>query len=100
MVVLIIEHVPTSLRGELTRWMLEPKAGVFVGRISAMVREKLWDYIRKKAPECGITMLYNARREQGFSIRSYGDTTRNVIELEGVSLIQRPKISETPNKQT
>jgi CRISPR-associated protein Cas2 len=30
---MILEKVPTSLRGELTRWMLEPKSGVFVGNI-------------------------------------------------------------------
>lgn len=42
MVVLIVERVPASLRGALTRWMIEPKAGVFVGSVSAMVRERLW----------------------------------------------------------
>jgi CRISPR-associated protein Cas2 len=39
MVVLILERVPPGLRGELTRWFLEPQAGVFVGRVSAIVRE-------------------------------------------------------------
>ncbi|MCR4318385.1 MAG: type I-E CRISPR-associated endoribonuclease Cas2e [Planctomycetes bacterium] len=42
MMVLILDRVKESLRGELTRWMLEPKAGVFVGTLSAMVREHLW----------------------------------------------------------
>ena len=45
MVVLVLERVPTSLRGELTRWMLEPKAGVFVGTMSALVREQLWEKV-------------------------------------------------------
>ena len=40
--IMIPERVPQSLRGELTRWLLELKAGVFVGRVSAMVRERLW----------------------------------------------------------
>ena len=43
MVILILECVPSSLRGELTRWMLELKAGVFVGTMSAMVRDRLWE---------------------------------------------------------
>ena len=43
MVVLILERVPPGLRGELTRWFLEPQAGVFVGRVSAAVRERLWE---------------------------------------------------------
>ena len=34
MTVLILERVPASLRGQLTRWMLEVKAGVFVGNIA------------------------------------------------------------------
>ncbi len=41
MVVIILEKVPAGLRGELTRWLLELKAGVFVGKVSAMVRERL-----------------------------------------------------------
>ena len=39
---MILEKVPPSLRGELTRWFLEPKAGVFVGHVGAMVRDRLW----------------------------------------------------------
>ena len=40
--VMLLERVSPGLRGELTRWLLELKAGVFVGRVSAMVRERLW----------------------------------------------------------
>ena len=43
MVMMILERVPVSLRGELTRWLVEPRAGVFAGRISAGVRDKLWE---------------------------------------------------------
>ena len=35
MVVLILQSVRPSLRGELTRWLIQPAAGVFVGRVSA-----------------------------------------------------------------
>jgi CRISPR-associated protein Cas2 len=45
MVVIILEKVPVRLRGELTRWLLELKAGVFVGKVSAMVRDKLWQRV-------------------------------------------------------
>lgn len=45
MVVMIVERAPPGLRGLLTRWMLEPKAGVFVGTMSAMVRDKLWQRV-------------------------------------------------------
>ncbi len=48
MVVFLMEKVPVSLRGEITRWMLELRPGVFVGNISALVREKLWEAVCQK----------------------------------------------------
>jgi len=42
MVVMILEKVPQSLRGELTRWLVEVKTGVYVGHVNGLVRELLW----------------------------------------------------------
>ncbi len=89
MVIVIIEHVTSAARGELTRWLIEPRAGVFIGNVSAMVREKLWSYLVKKHPKCAITLFYSAKTEQGFVIRTYGDTTRKVVDYDGLALIKR-----------
>jgi len=48
MVIMVLESVPTSLRGELTRWMAEVQTGVFVGAIGALVRDLLWEKCRAK----------------------------------------------------
>jgi CRISPR-associated protein Cas2 len=89
MIVLVVERVPASLRGELTRWLLEPKAGVFVGKVSAMVRDKLWERVCKglKGREAGL-LVYSADTEQGFAIRAHGETSRLVVDLEGLTLIK------------
>jgi hypothetical protein len=42
MVVMILERVTLSLRAELTRWLLQPKACVLVATVSALMRDKLW----------------------------------------------------------
>lgn len=42
MVVLVVTACPAGLRGHLTRWLLEISPGVFVGHVSARVREDLW----------------------------------------------------------
>jgi CRISPR-associated protein Cas2 len=88
--VLILERVPTGLRGELTRWLLEPKAGVFVGRGSGMVRDLLWEKVCKECREGGCTMVHTSNREQGFAMRIHGDTTRQVEDFEGLFLIRVP----------
>ena len=33
MIVMILETVPARVRGELTRWLLEPRTGVFLSLI-------------------------------------------------------------------
>ena len=87
MVVFVMEKVSVSLRGEITRWMLEIRSGVFVGNISALVREKLWEHICTKAADGAVTMLQSAANEQGYRIQSFGDTTRRVKDFDGLQLI-------------
>ena len=99
MVVLSLESVSPSLRGELTRWMLEPRAGVFVGALSALVRDKLWEKACQKAGEGGCLMLYSANNEQGFEIRYWGKTKRCVTDWDGLKLITHPAAVATKKHQ-
>ncbi len=90
MVVLILEKVPASLRGDLTRWLLELKTGVFVGNVSALVRQKLWEKSCSGCKEGSCMMLYSAKTEQGFDIQFWGRASRQVNEFEGLKLITIP----------
>jgi len=91
MVVLILQRAPASLRGELSRWMIEPRAGVFVGNVSAMARDKLWEWVVRAAPEAGAVMVHSAQTEQGFRVRAYGDSTREIVGVEGLQLVHIPQ---------
>ncbi len=88
MVIFFLEKVPKSLRGELTRWLLELRPGVFVGEVSALVREKLWEMICQKLKDGAATLLHSAATEQGFAIRTSGTTDRTVRDFDGLFLIQ------------
>lgn len=87
MMLIVLERVPVGLRGELTRWLLELHAGVFVGRVSAMVREKLWELTCSRIKEGAGFLVYNSDTEQGFTIRTYGITNRRVKDFEGLLLV-------------
>lgn len=91
MTILILERVPATLRGELSRWMIEPRTGVFVGKVSAMVRDRLWDKARLGAKSGAGMLLYSSPTEQGFSARSFGETTRDIVDWEGLTLVYTPK---------
>ena len=87
MVVFVLENASEKLRGILTRWMIETKPGVFVGSLSAMVRDKLWQMVPDHASK-GALMIYSCNNEQGYQIKMQGELTRSMIDLDGVQLIK------------
>lgn len=88
MVVLMLEKVPPILRGEISRWMIEPRCGVFVGKLSALVRDKLWEKAEKAARGGAGMLICSSKTEQGFSIRTFGDTSRTVVSMEDLWLVR------------
>lgn len=88
MTVIVLDCAPESIRGELTRWFLELKPGVFAGKVNVRIRELLWHRIVQLSETAGAVMLYNALTEQGFEMRLHGEPRRQVIDLEGVQLIK------------
>jgi CRISPR-associated protein Cas2 len=88
MVVMVLRSVPPRLRGELTRWMIEPQAGVFVGTLSALVRDRLWDKAVKALGEGGAMQLWHTNNEQGFAVRTAGRMRREVVAYDGLQLIR------------
>jgi len=90
MVVMVLEKVPTSLRGELTRWLIEPHPGLFVGHVNAMVRDRLWDKCCKAKRAGGVFQAWSTNNEQRFKMRAHGDTQREIVEFDGLQLIRLP----------
>jgi CRISPR-associated protein Cas2 len=93
MVVMILEKVPTSLRGELTRWLIEPHTGIFVGHVNAMVRDRLWDKCCQAKRAGGVVQIWSTNTEQRFRMRAAGDTKRDVVDYDGLQLIRVPPAS-------
>lgn len=88
MLVMLMERVPASLRGELSRWMIEPKTGVFVGKVPASVRDKLWEKVLEGKKFGWVMQFWNANNEQGFSTRSAGLSNKKLVDLDGLTLVK------------
>ena len=79
--------------------MLTP--GVFVGTMSGLVRDKLWELAQEKACGGAGLLIHSARTEQGFRVRAFGDPSRQPIDMEGLMLIRIPErraASGTPGR--
>lgn len=90
--VIAMERVPAGLRGDLSRWMIQPATGVFVGDVPAQVRALLWERLRSYRRAGACVMVTAARNEQAFELRQHGDRAVELIDIEGLALVRRPPV--------
>lgn len=90
MTVIVLERVPASLRGELSRWMIEIHTGVFIGSLTALVRDLLWEHVCAMMRMGAGALVYQSNSEQGFIIKVCGKTSRTLRDFDGLQLIQIP----------
>lgn len=88
MTVIVVSNVSKSLEGILSRWMLEPAQGVFVGRLSADLRALVWRIVKREIEEGWSALIYRDANEQGYSIEMYGDSRRELLDVEGMTLVR------------
>ena len=98
MVVLTITNCPPALRGTLSRWMFEIHTGVYVGKMSAKVRDLLWDKVCENIKSGQATMVYSSNNEQGFEFRTH-NASWEIVDFEGISLLKRPILSSMTTKE-
>ncbi|MGB5444177.1 MAG: type I-E CRISPR-associated endoribonuclease Cas2e [Psychromonas sp.] len=95
MVTVVTESVPPRLRGRLAVWLLEVRAGVYVGDVSRRVREMIWYQVSELAETGNVVMAWSTNTESGFDFVTYGENRRMPVELEGLRLVKfKPEIKE------
>lgn len=95
MVVLVLTACPAGLRGHLTRWLLEISPGVFVGFVSARVRDLLWSRVTELAKDGRAIMVHSQRGEQRLAFRVHRHDWEPV-DSDGIHLIRRPGQKNDP----
>jgi CRISPR-associated protein Cas2 len=94
MTVIVLSRVPQGLRGDLAKWLLEVRPGVYAGRLTAAVRVRLWNRIIKYVKHGDATLVYMASNEQGYQILTLGDPSYRVRDFEGLQLIERVPVAD------
>lgn len=85
--VIVVENVPPRLRGRLAIWMLEVRAGVYVGDVSRRVREMIWDTVEKGIGEGNTVMAWSTNTESGFDFMTLGKNRRIPVQMDGMKLV-------------
>jgi CRISPR-associated protein Cas2 len=87
MLVTVVENAPPRLRGRLAIWLLEVRAGVYVGKVSRRVREMIWDQIEKGIEDGNAVMAWSTNTESGFDFMTLGTNRRIPVEMDGIKLV-------------
>ncbi|MFF5538634.1 type I-E CRISPR-associated endoribonuclease Cas2e [Streptomyces cinerochromogenes] len=97
MTVIATTAVPDHLRGALSRWTSEVVPGIFVGSVSARVRDELWRTVTQIVGDGAALLIHPAATEQGYAIRTAGTRRRVPVDFDGLTLIRMtapPKVKE------
>ncbi len=88
MLVIVVENAPPRLRGRLAVWLLEVRAGVYVGYYSRRVQDMIWQAV-VEGIENGNAVCCRAdsKNEAGFSFQTLGANRRVPTELDGITLV-------------
>lgn len=87
MLVIVVENAPPRLRGRLAVWLLEVRAGVYVGRYSKRVREMIWNQVQAGIEDGSAVMMWSRPTESGFDLRTLGPNRRIPVDLDGAKLV-------------
>ncbi|MFD3907995.1 type I-E CRISPR-associated endoribonuclease Cas2 [Streptomyces sp. CB04723] len=97
MLVIATTAVPDHLRGALSRWTSEVVPGIFVGSVSARVRDQLWQAVTDTVGDGAAVLVHPAPTEQGYAVRTAGTRRRVPADFDGLTLIRMtaaPKVKE------
>ncbi|MBP8929907.1 MAG: type I-E CRISPR-associated endoribonuclease Cas2 [Paracoccus sp.] len=92
MMVIVVSNAPPRLRGRLGAWLLEIRAGVFVGDYSTRTRERIWTQVEAYIEGGDAVLVWRAPTDQGFAFKTIGRNRRMPVDFDGLTLVQfRPE---------
>lgn len=86
-VVVVTENVPPRLRGRVAIWLLEVRAGVYIGDISRRGREMIWEHLSAGYDHGNVVMAWASSNESGYEFQTLGASRRLPVEFDGLFLV-------------
>jgi CRISPR-associated protein Cas2 len=87
MMVIVVENAPPRLRGRLAAWLLELRAGVYVGTYSTRTRDRIWEQVIAGIEDGDAVIAWQAPNDQGFDFATVGKNRRVPVDFDGLKLV-------------
>lgn len=87
MMVIVVNNAPPRLRGRLAVWLVEVRAGVYVGAYAKRTREMIWKHVTEMIENGDAIMSWAAQTDAGFEIETAGHNRRRPVDFDGLKLV-------------
>ncbi|MEP6494619.1 MAG: type I-E CRISPR-associated endoribonuclease Cas2e [bacterium] len=98
MLVIVVENAPPRLRGRLSLWLAEVRAGVYVGSYSARTRERIWSETLALLGDGSAVLAWAAPTDSGFQFETAGANRREAVDFDGLTLVRFLPTSSEPGE--
>ena len=88
MLVIVVNNAPPRLRGRLAVWLLEIRAGVYVGNYSRRTRRMIWGQVEQEIGDGDAIIAWAAPNDAGYDFDTCGQNRRIPMDLDGLKLVQ------------
>lgn len=85
--VVVTENVPLRLRGRMAIWLLEVRAGIYIGDVSRRTREMIWEQLQEGHEDGNVVMAWASNHESGYEFQTLGINRRLPVEFDGLHLV-------------
>jgi len=86
--VIVVENAPPRLRGRLSLWFAEVRAGVYVGVYNRRTRERIWDEVKLMIGSGNAVVAWAAPTDSGFEFEAIGENRRAPVDFDGLTLVK------------
>lgn len=87
MLVIVVENAPPRLRGRLAVWLLEVRAGVYLGTYGRRTRERIWKEVVDGIEQGNGVIAWAASNDAGFAFETCGVNRRVPVDFDGFKLV-------------
>lgn len=87
MMVVVTNNAPPRLRGRLAVWLLEVRAGVYLGVYSARTREMITRQVASLIEDGDAVIAWSAANDAGFDFETFGRNRRMPVDFDGLKLV-------------
>ena len=88
MLVIAVNNAPPRLRGRLAVWLIEIRAGIYVGNYSSRTREMIWEQVQSLIEDGDAIIAWAAANNAGYDFDTCGTNRRVPTDVDGMKVVR------------